>query len=77
MSNTEKRAELLTLWEMGWKLGLAFGGKDKFGLEHAKFDVLMGPQIAISSGRQKWKPDAREVPRPERKLWDSDWTQRG
>lgn len=48
MSNTEKkRAELLTFWEMGWKLGLAFAGKDKFRLEHAEFDVLMWPNCDI------------------------------
>lgn len=34
-------------------MGEGLGGKDKFGLEHAEFEVLMGHQVVASSERQE------------------------
>lgn len=50
--------------------GEGLGGKDKFGLEHAEFEVLMGHQVVASSERQEWRPGAWAIWRPERKRWD-------
>lgn len=49
-------------------MGEGLGGKDKFGLEHAEFEGLMGHQVVASSERQEGRPGAWAIWGPERKL---------
>lgn len=55
------------------KVGPVLEGKDKLG--HLQPEVLAGQprwrMCRTSSDRQKRKPDAEEIPRPERKIWHS------
>lgn len=58
VQHREEESRAVNTLENRVKTGWVLGGKDKFGMEHAEFEVLTRHQVVISSDRQKWKPDA-------------------